>query len=159
MMPAPTCSSFMCGGTHLTLRVLGGRSSIAFIALRCRSACFPCGMHLPSARAIMLCTHASLSMVRKTSCAVLSSTFTAAYRSALPAVCSMPGTTPNVFNGWPSATQMPQPDLRILGSAGCAAPPSVYAFTVPLTSCVEDVSTESGLPTSIICGNPLIHRC
>eukprot|EP00972_Heterocapsa_arctica_P110240 16232229-Heterocapsa_arctica.AAC.1 len=62
----------------------------------------------------------------------------------------MPGTTPNEFKGWPSATQMPQPDLRILGSAGCAAPPSAYAVTAPLTSGVGDVSTESGLPTSII---------
>eukprot|EP00972_Heterocapsa_arctica_P075702 11165150-Heterocapsa_arctica.AAC.1 len=84
----------MWDGTHLTLRVLGGRFPIALIALRCRSACLPWGMSPPAANAIMLCTHALLSMMRKTSCVVLSSTFTAASSSALPAVCSMPGTTP-----------------------------------------------------------------
>eukprot|EP00972_Heterocapsa_arctica_P017199 2541790-Heterocapsa_arctica.AAC.1 len=67
---------------------------MALIALLCKSACLSCGTNLPSARAIMLWTHALLSMTKKTSWAVLSRTVIAAYSSALTAVCSMPGTTP-----------------------------------------------------------------
>eukprot|EP00972_Heterocapsa_arctica_P046455 6854201-Heterocapsa_arctica.AAC.1 len=63
--------------------------------------------------------------MRKTSFDVLSSTFTAEYSSALPAVCSTPGTTPKELSGCPSLTQTPHPDLRSLGSAGKDAPPSV----------------------------------
>eukprot|EP00972_Heterocapsa_arctica_P049156 7235293-Heterocapsa_arctica.AAC.1 len=65
--------------------------------------------------------------MRKTSFEVRSSTFTAAYSSALPAVCTTPGTTPKAFGGCPSCAQAPHPDLRSLGSAGKDAPPSVYA--------------------------------
>eukprot|EP00972_Heterocapsa_arctica_P099107 14625674-Heterocapsa_arctica.AAC.1 len=68
----------MCEGTHLTLSVLGGFCSIALIALRCKSACLPCGINLPSASAIMLWTHALLSMMRRTSSEVRSNTLTAA---------------------------------------------------------------------------------
>eukprot|EP00972_Heterocapsa_arctica_P018717 2769022-Heterocapsa_arctica.AAC.1 len=77
-------------------------------------------------------------MTRRTSPEVRSSTLTAAYSSARPAVCSTPGTTPKEFRGCPSCTQMPQPDLRSLGSAGKEAPPSVYAVTSPLTSVVGE---------------------
>eukprot|EP00972_Heterocapsa_arctica_P083312 12275847-Heterocapsa_arctica.AAC.1 len=65
------------------------------MALRRRSACLPCGISLPSANTIMLWTQALLSMMRKTSFDMRSNTFTAAYSSARPAVCSTPGTTPN----------------------------------------------------------------
>eukprot|EP00972_Heterocapsa_arctica_P114460 16442543-Heterocapsa_arctica.AAC.1 len=54
---------------------------------------------------------------------------------------------------------MPQPDLRILGSAGCAAPPSVYTLTGWSNTSVEDSSMSRGLPTSMVCGRPLNHRC
>eukprot|EP00972_Heterocapsa_arctica_P074852 11045964-Heterocapsa_arctica.AAC.1 len=72
----------------------------------------------------MLWQHALLSITRNTSWVVLSKTLTAAYSSALPAVCSMPGTTPQLLSGCPSATHMPQPALSNLGSAGYDAPPS-----------------------------------
>eukprot|EP00972_Heterocapsa_arctica_P050212 7385012-Heterocapsa_arctica.AAC.1 len=64
-------------------------------------------------------------MIINTSDEVLSRTLTAAYSSALPAVCSGPGTTPKLFSGCPSCAQTRHPDLRILWCAGWAAPQSV----------------------------------
>eukprot|EP00972_Heterocapsa_arctica_P066172 9761777-Heterocapsa_arctica.AAC.1 len=64
--------------------------------------------------AIMLWTQALLSMIKYTSEVVRSNTLTAAFSSALPAVCSGPGTTPWLLRGCPSCTQMPQPDLLLL---------------------------------------------
>eukprot|EP00972_Heterocapsa_arctica_P021588 3175562-Heterocapsa_arctica.AAC.1 len=58
----------------------------------------------------------------------------------------MPGTTPLLFSGWPSATQMPHPDLRSLGSPGCAALPPVNAFTSPSTSPVGGLIRPGGFP-------------
>eukprot|EP00972_Heterocapsa_arctica_P065947 9729737-Heterocapsa_arctica.AAC.1 len=54
---------------------------------------------------------------------------------------------------------MPHPDLRILWSAGCAAPPSVYACTGRWNISVDDSSMSSGLPTSTACGRPRSHKC
>eukprot|EP00972_Heterocapsa_arctica_P009304 1369769-Heterocapsa_arctica.AAC.1 len=64
-------------------------------------------------------------MRKKTSPDVLSRTLTAAYSSALLAVCSIPGTTPKQLSSCPSETHIPQPDLLSLWSAGKRAPPPV----------------------------------
>eukprot|EP00972_Heterocapsa_arctica_P004361 648390-Heterocapsa_arctica.AAC.1 len=54
---------------------------------------------------------------------------------------------------------MPQPDLLLLWSSGCDAPPSVYALTGCSKTSVDDSSKSRGLPTSTSWGRPRSQRC